>query len=1182
MSTRTLLSLIIVLLLSLAACQQPPVNTPEQPISETPTQAPQPTETPAPILPKALISEVLAGVQGNNNFDFIELYNPGSVAPFNLKGASLWYQLADGKEETLVYQWDAHTLIPPQGHYLLARSGEDFGLVADALIDVPLVPQRGSLQIRSQAGEVLDSLTWGDGSQAFTEGEAALTMQNGVALERVPGGEAGNASDENRNDTDFSLNDHPDPQNSGSLATPLSDGYLSISVDAPAVIEPGQPLEYLISVSNQTNQDVKDLSVQVPLPLAFEIQELAAGMGIADHPMFWDLPQIEDTHQILFWPLDSLAAGETQTAALVAKAPWTYLTAVINNYSVQTADGLQVAFGSPVYTEVAGGAIPIGIARGFANQEIVVEGVATMYTGGYFAGGGNTKFYIEDETGGIQVWVDDGEGDVTVNLGDRVRVQGILLVYRGAMELAPTSEGVEVLEKATDSSRWPGTQVPLEDAVIDMQNLPGRLVQTQGTVARLEEFSYSYELDLVDEAGHLLSVYIDKLTNINVDAITSGETYQISGVIEVLDANQRMYPRIQEDLSKIYPPQLYLEISAPHTIRTGEAFVVQLTATNHTDDVLEEVVISAPYPRFDLSVERISHDGIMADEAITWTIPELEGGGGTLTVEYEALPTTTGESIRLESAALASADGVQNAESLVQHIFLQGSVPIWAIQGEGDRSAYLFENLTTVGVVSGVFPELGGFWLQSLEDDKNPATSEGLFVNFEELEISVLPGDWLEVSGVVQETYQQTQIVLESPDDIQVLSSGHSLPAPVELNPPLDAALAESYYESLEGMFVQLTEPAVAVAPTNHYGEYALVRQEHDVARLWQGGENGMVIIVDDGSSQSHDNRSTMAYAINVGDQVSNLVGPLAYTFGQFKIEAVTVPAVTTAEVGMSSLPALESDEFSLMSWNVENLFDFKDPHPSSPEMPTIGEYKISISKVANTILAAGSPTVVGLQEVENIGVLEDIAEHEALAAFAYQPVLIEGSDSRGIDVGYLVRGDRAEVSDVQQFDAPEGLTSRPPLMLEVSFAGDSVFVLNNHFTSMSGGEAATEPRRDAQAAWNVSVTADILAQNPDAYLAVIGDLNSYYDAKPIDTLRAAGLLHVFEMLPGDERYTYIYQGASQVLDHILVTPELMDLLRRVDILHLNADFALSEPGDESPLRASDHDPVIAVFSLSP
>jgi predicted extracellular nuclease len=271
------------------------------------------------------------------------------------------------------------------------------------------------------------------------------------------------------------------------------------------------------------------------------------------------------------------------------------------------------------------------------------------------------------------------------------------------------------------------------------------------------------------------------------------------------------------------------------------------------------------------------------------------------------------------------------------------------------------------------------------------------------------------------------------------------------------------------------------------------------------------------------------------------------------------------------------------MTWNVENLFDFTDPNPADPEMPTLREYKVSIAKVANTILAAGAPTIVGLQEVENIGILEDIAELEDLAEYDYRSYLIEGTDSRYIDVGYLVRGDVASVVDEQQYPAPEGLTSRPPLMIQVEIRTDSgpvsVFVLNNHFTSMSGGEEATEPRRNAQAAWNVTVMNEILDHYPDAYLAVIGDLNSFYDSLPIDTLREAGLNHVFEFDPQADWYTYIYQGASQTLDHILVTGNLFDLIRRVNVLHVNADYTLPDAGDESPLHESDHDPVVAVFS---
>jgi len=93
-----------------------------------------------------------------------------------------------------------------------------------------------------------------------------------------------------------------------------------------------------------------------------------------------------------------------------------------------------------------------------------------------------------------------------------------------------------------------------------------------------------------------------------------------------------------------------------------------------------------------------------------------------------------------------------------------------------------------------------------------------------------------------------------------------------------------------------------------------------------------------------------------------------------------------------------------------------------------------------------------------------------------------------------------------------------------------------------------------------------------------MGDLNSFFDSQPVQALRDAGLKHVLDFLPEEERYTYIFQGASQVLDHILVTPNLYDMLQDVVILHVNADFPPPDPEDDSPIRKSDHDPIIAIF----
>jgi len=329
-----------------------------------------------------------------------------------------------------------------------------------------------------------------------------------------------------------------------------------------------------------------------------------------------------------------------------------------------------------------------------------------------------------------------------------------------------------------------------------------------------------------------------------------------------------------------------------------------------------------------------------------------------------------------------------------------------------------------------------------------------------------------------------------------------------------------------------------------------------------------------------------MEYVVSTGDQVSDLVGPLAYTFGRYKIEPIKGPEIIEVQTEMPSLPPISTDQFSIMTWNVENLFDVVEPHPSDPPRPRKAEYDVTLEKIANTILAAGIPTIVGLQEVENIGILEDLVGLDSLAAYDYLPLLVEGTDSRGIDVGYLVRGDQAEILGVQQHIAPEGLTSRPPLLVQVKISnrdGDiMLYALNNHFTSLAGGEAATEPRRAAQAAWNVTVMEQILTDDPEAYIAVIGDLNSFLDSLPIQTLEEGGLIHTFDILPEEQRYNYVYQGESQVLDHILTTPKLMDLLDMLVVLHVNADYPLPDPDDTSPLRKSDHDPVVAVFNLPP
>ncbi len=1192
MSKRLIFLLFLAIVLILSACTTEAISeTP--PVGEaTPAQETESTDEPAASAvpagePTVLISEVLTGIGGNNNVEFIELTNTGTEAPFDLKGWSIWYKLADGQDEVIVIRWTDHALVPPQGHYVLGRLGYEIGITPDTAFETPMVHPKGGLQLRMTDGTVVDSLAWGDGPADFAEGSLAPAPENGSSLERSPGGETGNFVDTNDNVADFIINTAPNPQNAGSILTPAPAAQLKVEVSAPETAEPGNTFEYNLSVTNETGGDVNGLTVQLPIPLDLAIPNPPADVTISDQATFWGMPQIDIYHQVALWTVGLLADGETATSQISVETPWSVMFVTAANYSAQAEDWPAPTFGAPVHTSIEGGVVPIGNLFDLVGAELTVEGTATMQTGALYAGGGNVKFYMEDETGGVQVWVPGGEGETSVSIGQLVRAHGKLELYRGALELITnTPDDVEILAGPNENPAWPPAEVSINEAINNAE-LQGRLITVEGQITRNEEFSYSFELDLMDENGETLPLYVDKQTMINIETIEAGDLYRVTGILEMYDPDHQLYPRIQSDFERIYPPELLIELEAPISVVTGDNFEVTLTAFNHTPDPLTDVTIVGNMPTRGAEFDSASEGGEVSGGQIIWTIPELAGEGESVSVSYILKATASDGYMTIQDYAAAAEEWPEPVAGDPHFVFLGDTVPIWAIQGQGFRSPYVMQPVTTEGTVTGVFPELGGFWVQEIETDQNPLTSSGLFIYSGFTEPPVVSGDQVQISGIVRETSQQTQLFLTEPkNDILVLSEGIALPKAVELNPPPEQQESDRYYETIEGMLVQVSGTAQAVGPTSRYGEYVMVLTSQGVDRLWQGDEtiSGLAIMVDDGSAAVHEDSSTLVYVVDGGDQVSGVVGPLAYTFSRYKIEPITLPVVTAREGGPSVIPQAGSTEFSIMTWNVENLFDTRAPHPTDPPMLKPSEYRLRIEKIANTIDVAGAPLIVGLQEVENIAVLEDIAASEILAGYGYEALLIEGTDSRGIDVGYLIRGDRATFISLEQFIAPEGLTSRPPLLVQVEVDTENgsatVFVLNNHFTSMSAGVEATEPRRNAQAAWNAEVLQGILAEHPDAMVAVIGDLNSFYNSRPINTLREAGMNHAFEIIPEDARYSYIFQGLSQTLDHILVTPTLFELLTRTEVLHVNADFGPPDPGDLSPMSTSDHDPVVAVFEV--
>ena len=249
----------------------------------------------------------------------------------------------------------------------------------------------------------------------------------------------------------------------------------------PASIAPGDTFPIVLQLNNDSDQPIEGIDLHLPVPSELEIMQKPGEMQVQGAKLLTSLP--------------SLAGKASHTWTIQVRAPWTYLSLPLRDVFVRDAAG-RYAYASPAWLEIQEGVIPISVSRDLIDTIVKVEGLATMYTGGYFAGSGNVKFYLEDESGGVQVWVPSGEGSLSVKIGDRVQVTGEMQLYRGARELVASPETVISLDQDPEPAPH---DVTIQQAGLDTESLPGRLVSVTGTASRIEEFSYSYEVDLTDE-----------------------------------------------------------------------------------------------------------------------------------------------------------------------------------------------------------------------------------------------------------------------------------------------------------------------------------------------------------------------------------------------------------------------------------------------------------------------------------------------------------------------------------------------------------------------------------------------------------------------------------------------------------------------------------------------------------
>ncbi len=421
------------------------------------------------------------------------------------------------------------------------------------------------------------------------------------------------------------------------------------------------------------------------------------------------------------------------------------------------------------------------------------------------------------------------------------------------------------------------------------------------------------------------------------------------------------------------------------------------------------------------------------------------------------------------------------------------------------------------------------------------------------------------------------------------------------------------FYESLEGMNVQVEDTRVIQA-TDKYNELWVAADKQD-----QKSKRGGVLY--ESYAEPNVGRLMVQQLVpvaqqpfpvaNVGDVLTGATsGPLDYnSFGGYTLVANTIGAVQDNHLEREVTAPAADREATVATYNVENLA------PGNPDS--------KFAELARAVVTnLRSPDVIALEEIQdNNGATSDgtvdasvtvakfIAAIEAAGGpaydwrsvnpvdgkdggepggnirqvFLFNPLRISFTDipvadatSTAVDVAGTGDAAALTASPGRIDPANEAWTnSRKPLVGQFSFRGKKLFVIANHFNSKGGDlgidsrfqapSRSSEVQRGKQAVVEQAFVAKLLAADPYAKVVSVGDFNDYQFSPALAALTKDGVLRdLVNELPEKEQYSYVYQGNSQVLDHILVSPEVG--YAKYDVVHINSEFAQ---------QASDHEPQI-------
>ena len=567
---------------------------------------------------------------------------------------------------------------------------------------------------------------------------------------------------------------------------------------------------------------------------------------------------------------------------------------------------------------------------------------------------------------------------------------------------------------------------------------------------------------------------------------------------------------------------------------------------------------------------------------------------------------------------------------------------IGEVQGESHESPLVGKEVVINNVVV-TKTDKTGFYVQDKVSDNNPRTSDAVYVASAE---KVESGDLLKVQGTVKEGYMEeysvrpgqtfkkpagsltvTQIInatitkLGKTDLPKALNISEKMPkdivdnTPTKYNPETEAL---DYWESLEGMRVEVTKPKVTgpqykgdiyVLPGDYKGQKL---NNIGGVNLRPGVQNTEVLPITVGNS----------FVAKAKDYFNeNITGVVTYKNKTYKIDPNALKGLLQdggLKREVSKIYPSE-DKLTIASYNIENFSANNKGHDETPEE--------KVDKIANSFIKeVHSPDIITLIEVQdnnggvNDGTVDGVKSGEKLAQrikslggpdYKYTEIApVDGKDGgkpgANIRVAYLYNPKRVTLIGKEKGGSEEAArfvnghleknparidpTSvhfekvRKSLAAEFEFKGERIVVIANHLKSKLGDDAIygsnqpsvenTKAKRIEEAKILNAFIKEGLRQNPNLKFVLTGDFNDFEFSDSVKTIVGNELVNLMAEHEQGDRYSYFYRGSNQSLDNILISKNIKDKVVFSPV-HINASF-MEEHG-----RASDHDPVVVQIDFS-